>query len=66
MSPPGKTYFCIQVWVSRVASMRSSGMVIAWSATVPPGASSRSRAVKYTGQYSAPTASIISTLTMAS
>lgn len=41
-------------------------MVIAWSATRPPGASIRSSVAKYTGQYSAPTASIISTLTMAS
>ncbi len=66
MSPPGKTYLWIQVKVSREASIRSCGMVMAWSANRPPGASRWSRAPKYTGQNSAPTASIISTLTTAS
>ncbi len=32
----------------------------------PPGASRRSSVAKYVGQYSSPTASIISTLTIAS
>ena len=45
----------------RVASIRSCGIVIAWIATRPPGASTRSRVSKYVGQNSWPTASIIST-----
>ena len=54
------------VGAPRVASIRSCGMVIAWMPTRPPGASSRSRVLKYVGQYSWPTASIISTETIAS
>ena len=59
-------YLLIQVKVLRVASIRSCGMVIAWTPTRPPGASSRSIVEKYVDQYSWPTASIISTDTMAS
>ena len=50
----------------RVASIRSCGIVIAWSTARPPGASTRSIVAKYVGQYSWPTASIISTDTTAS
>lgn len=66
MRPPGKTYLLIQVCVRAVCSIRSCGMVMAWRATEPPGARRRRRAAKYVAQYSAPTASIISTLTTAS
>ena len=59
--PPGKMYLLIQVNPPRVASIRSCGMVIAWMPTLPPGASTGSIVEKYDGQYSAPTASIIST-----
>ena len=41
-------------------------MRIAWIAALPPGASSESIFSKYVGQYSSPTASIISTDTTAS
>ena len=64
--PPGKMYLFIQVQVFRVASIRSCGIVIAWIPTRPPGASSRSMVRKYVDQYSCPTASIISTDTIAS
>ena len=50
----------------RVASIRSCGIVIAWMATVPPGASTGSMVSKYVSQYCQPTASIISTETTAS
>ena len=59
-------YFRIQVWVSRLAIIRSCGMVMACRPALPPGASSRSMAPKYSCQWLAPTASIISTLTMQS
>ena len=61
--PPGKMYLLIQVNWPRVASIRSCGIVIAWMPTLPPGASTWSMVEKYDGQYSAPTASIISTET---
>ena len=64
--PPGKMYLLIHVNVRRVASIRSCGIVIAWMPTRPPGASSRSMVWKYVDQNSCPTASIISTETMAS
>ena len=44
--PPGKMYFWIQLKLRRVARKRSWSMVIAWMATRPPGARSRSRAAK--------------------
>ena len=50
----------------RVAIIRSCGMVIAWIATRPPGARTRSMVSKYVAQYWWPTASIISTDTTAS
>ena len=59
-------YLLIQVNPPRVASIRSWGIVIAWMPTRPPGASTASIVWKYDGQYSAPTASIISTDTTAS
>ena len=65
-NPPGKMYLLIQVYVFRVASIRSCGMVIAWMPTRPPGASRRSMVWKYVDQNSWPTASIISTETTAS
>ncbi len=49
-----------------MATSRSWAIRIAWIATLPPGASSESIFAKYVGQYSSPTASIISTLTTAS
>lgn len=64
--PPGKTYLLIQVWVAAVSSICRWPMVMAWRAIRPPGSRARRSAPKYTGQCSAPTASIISTLTTAS
>lgn len=60
-SPPGKMYFCTQVKVLRLVSIRSWGMVIAWIATFPPGRTSRCSAAKYFGHEWYPIASIIST-----
>jgi hypothetical protein len=56
----------IHVCECRVATIRSCGIVIACRPTRPPGASSRRSVAKNTGQYSSPTASIISTDTTAS
>jgi hypothetical protein len=66
MRPPGKMYLWIHVHEALLAIMRSCGVVIAWSPALPPGASTRSSTEKYSGQCSAPTASILSTLTTAS
>jgi hypothetical protein len=65
-SPPGKMYLWIQVKVLRVATIRWCSIRIAWIAAFPPGARSESMVWKYVGQYFSPTASIISTLTIAS
>ena len=59
-------YLLIHVWPSRVASIRSCGIVIAWMATRPPGARTWSIVRKYVPQNSWPTASIISTDSTAS
>ena len=49
-----------------LASIRSCGMVMACRPARPPGLSSRWMVPKYSCQWLAPTASIISTLTSAS
>jgi hypothetical protein len=59
-------YLCIQVYEAALATIRSCGMVIACGPKRPPGSSRRPIVAKNVGQYSAPTASIISTLTTAS